>query len=260
MRSARFPGCRIYPVLLALAATGCQLLHHDEPIAVMIRDAETKKPIPGAEVRLSHLAETITHAPETTGADGLARFRTASATASDLIVEASAAGYLAETKCLADDARPATSPTSERVLELYAGPRPSVELVLPAGYHGPVRAEVQVHDDPAASPGQRSFRYAVPANGVVVVAGPAVFAHLLPRDFTARYADGRPLNLNPKDAEDGFRWVKSGSKTEYFLVGTKGECDEYRQTLDPESPPPPSGGGGKHGKGQGRHGGGRGRH
>jgi hypothetical protein len=134
-----------------------------------------------------------------------------------------------------------------------------VELILPASYHGPVRAEVQIQDGPTTAPGQRSFRYTVPANGVVVVAGPAVFAHLLPRDFTAQYADGKPLNLNPKDAEEGFRWVKSGSKTEYFLVGTKGECDEYRQTLDPESPPPPSGAGGKHGKGQGRHGG-RGRH
>jgi hypothetical protein len=248
------------PILLLAVAPGCQFLQSEPPpVPVVVRDAETKQPIPGAEVRVSHLKHPAGTGPTgTTGPDGTARLKAAPDGDGDAVVmEGAAGGYLSESKDVTLEVGRA-GPAGV-VLELDAAPRPAVELVLPAGYRGKV--EVHVRAEGTAAPGQRAFSAEVPASGVVDLTGPPVLRHLTPADFRARYADGAPLGTDGPDSAVGFRVVKTLGAVEYFVVGTAADADELRRSLDGEEPGRSGGGGkggGKRGGGGGRRGGGGG--
>jgi hypothetical protein len=111
------------------------------------------------------------------------------------------------------------------VVEAYAGPAPSVELVVPAGYRGPLKVEVLARDDAPAAPGQRCFRCVVPPSGVAQVVGPPLLKRVLGPDIRASYADGTPLPQSPKGAAEVGLWLVKWEGSNYsFLVGTR---DEY---------------------------------
>jgi hypothetical protein len=91
--------------------------------------------------------------------------------------------------------------------------------------------------DSSASPpwprGQRDFTYVVPPGaGAVQVIGPPVLRHLFPLNFRAKYADGTPLSTEAKDQELGFWWLKTEGSSQYFLVGTRSDYDDYRRASD----------------------------
>jgi len=132
------------------------------------------------------------------------------------------------------------------VLEMYAEPSPTVELVVPTGYHGVIEAEVAPR-----TPGQRCFSYVVSPTGAVQVIGPPLLRRVLPAMFTARYADGTPLSRNPQDTEIGFWWLKHDGRSDSFLVGTKSEWKRSR--------PSDEGATRSHGHSDGQSGGGPGR-
>jgi hypothetical protein len=143
-------------------------------------------------------------------------------------------------------------------LELYAEPRPTVELIVPTGYHGLVKAEIQVQDDLIYPAGQRCFRYAVPASGVVPVTVPPLLRMVFPPDFHARYADGTALTNEAKGAEIGFWWVNREGNIQCFLVGTLSEYDAVRRSYRDEPGKRQASGGSGKGGGRGggrRHGG-----
>jgi hypothetical protein len=100
-RSAR---CLIPPALLLALAAGCQGLLGYRPAPVLVRDAETKRPITGAEVRLSYPLRQLPVGPpdgsETTGDDGVARALAAPYGDGGIVVGATAKGYLSEEKVL----------------------------------------------------------------------------------------------------------------------------------------------------------------
>ncbi len=240
MRTDRFARRWTCPVLLLATAVGCHILPH-ESVPVLVRDAETHSPIPGAQVRLSTaLTQPSRDSSATTGADGVARLRPAPAGDAATVAQE----------------LPADRGPAGIVMELYAGPRPTVDLVVPTGFRGLVKAEVRVRDDAPVPADRRSFCYPVPPSGEVEVIGPPVLRHLLPPDFTARYADGPPLAREAKDSEVGFRWVRTTGSTEYFIVGTQADCDEFRKSFEQEGP---GAGRSTSGEGKGKGRGGRGR-
>lgn len=232
-RSVSYP---IYPVLLAALAPGCQVFHDYRPAPIQVLDAETNKPIAGAQVRLSYPTLHPNYAPWTsagqTDSDGIVTLRAACVPTSITMVEATAPGFMLESKelpakmvqSLRTDKRPACL-----VLALYAEPRPAVELVVPAGYRGLVKADVQIPEDGPVAPGQRTFRYEVAPSGAVLVTGPPVLRRVLPQSFELTYADGVPLGRQAKQAELGYWWLKSEGDVQYFLVGTQQEFDNYRR-------------------------------
>src|SRR5262249_53367817 len=152
-------------------APGCEALHRYRPLSVLVQDAETKQPIPGVHLHLSYPLARSSCAPwessGMTGDNGVARLRAAPYGDEVILVEAEANGYLPEQKNLSAADVQALEPAHlfeavERrpvslVVELYAGPRPSVELVLPADYHGLVKVEVVIDDDAPCPPGHRCF-------------------------------------------------------------------------------------------------------
>jgi hypothetical protein len=268
MRTCRLVRCLSCPIFLLALASGCQALHSYRPVAIEVRDAETHQPIPSADVAITYPGTQPSFAPwnssGTTGADGIVRLQAAPCgDATGISVEMTAKGYLFEQKILLDKDVAAIAPahlfeTVEKrpvsfVLEMVAGPSPTVELIVPAGYRGLVKAEVHVQDDLPCPAGQRCFSYVVPPSGEVQVTGPRLLRRVFAPDFQARYADGTVLDRQAKDSAVGVWCLKSEETRHVFLVGTQAEYEERRQFYQKEetreSRPASSGRGG----GRGRH-------
>jgi hypothetical protein len=239
---ARRPARRLIVLVLLLAAvSGCQALHRYRPVPVLARDAETKKPIPEAEVRISYPMSQSSLTPdqpvEKTGPDGIARLRAAPFGEIGIKVQANARGYLDEETYLSVAEVQAIEPAhlfesvEQRpacvVVDLFAEPHPTVELIVPAGYRGTIKAELHVREDVACPPGQRCFRYPVEPSGRVDVTGPRLLRHVYGPDFRARYSDGAPLGREARGAEVGLWWVKSEANCHHLFVGTRSELDRH---------------------------------
>jgi len=252
-------------LLLFAVAAGCRTV--TPATGVRVRDAETGAAVPGAAVRVSNFNAPPGYRPPdaaaTAGADGVAWVRVP-ADAGGAIAEVSAAGYLPAVAPLRDadtSARGGADPGIHAVAEVFAGPRPSVVLVLPKDYRGPVRVGIDPRDDLPAEPGKREFRAEVSAaDGHAEVEGPAVLRLLTVADIRAVRPDGTVVLRDGHDLDVSFRWVRSRTGTEDFIVGTKIEWTAlYRQYAREEQPPSGSGGGGRGGGRRGHGGSGMGR-
>lgn len=244
MRDLRLGRYLLYPALLLAWAPGCQVLYRYRPVAMLVRDAETKEPIAGAEVHLSYPLTRDSLAPfnssERSGKDGIAHLRAAPFGDFGVRIEASAPGYLPEQQTISTEmiqkiepARPfeaAERRPPEVVVEMYAEPRFTVELIVPDGYRGPIKTELQVQDDVSVPPGQRCFRYEV-RDGFVQIKGPDVLRRIPALDYRARYAGGTPLTDEMTLSKVGFRWLRRQGKEDCFVVGTQPEYDMQRRTL-----------------------------
>jgi len=254
--------------LLLAIMPGCQGFHQYRPVAVMARDAETKQPIPGAEVKISYPTTQPTFAPSdsygSTGENGIARLQAAPYGESGIAVSVTAQGYMFEDKYVPVSAVEAIQPagwfeTIEKrpvnlVVDVYAEPRPTVELVLPVGYRGFVNASVKFDDDLPLGRGQRNFTFVTSSTGEAEVVGPALLRRVSPADFRAKFADGTPLARSSRDSEIALWWLRSDGHTQHFLVGSKYEFDMLGQSYQGESESHSRGGKGD-GGGGGRRGG-----
>jgi hypothetical protein len=224
-------------------APGCQALYVYRPVVVQAQDAETKKPIPGAEVRLAYPLAQSSLAPwepvGTTGRDGVVRLQATPYGDAGILLDVTVPGYMSEQQNYPVEAVKAIKPaglfeaTDKRpvdfVVEMYAEPFPSVELVLPNGYRGTLKVAVKIRNDAPFQPGQRVFSYAVPASAVLTIDAPPLLRRVYASDFRARYADGTPLTRQAQGDEIGFWSLKSQGEYEVFVVGTRAEYEELRR-------------------------------
>jgi hypothetical protein len=259
-------------VLVASLVAGCQAMQRARPVAIAVQDAETKQPLPDAEVVLSyHIAQPMFAPPVlrgTTGSDGVVRLPVTPLETSVVMMEVTAPGHVPQRKelpvTIVEAVEPAglfekieKRPTS-LIAEVYAEPRPSVDLVVPTGYRGLLKIDIQSQKDVPLALGQRVFSYEVPASGELHAAGPTLVGQVYPQGYTARFADGSPLTHEAKGKEIGFWWLKNEGKVQHFLVGTREEFDHARRALDRDDAAAhkygASGGGGGKGK-RGRRGG-----
>lgn len=236
--------------LLAALAAGCGPLCFYRPVDVLVRDAETQAPIPAAHVRISYPLARPSTAPVNSSGEtdpsGVAHLRAAPRDYLVIDMDASAAGYQPETLHRGTTSFEKDGPLwpwasvgrrpAEFVVDLYAEPRFAVELVLPTGYRGLVKAEVRLLDGAPREPGQRRFCFEVSPSGVVRVEGPMLLRRLLPSDYTGRYADGTPLREDPDPFHVRLRWLRQEGDYQYFVVGTRYECEEYRRIFCPSGP------------------------
>jgi hypothetical protein len=249
-------------LLLAIAvAPGCQVFQAYRRVAIRVQDAETKQPIAGAVVYISYPLVQASQAPiDSTGptaSDGVVRLRAAPSGPAGVLVEVNAKGYLFEQKTLSIATVEAIKPAgwfekvdqrpADLAIEMYAAPRPAVELILPVAFRGTIQAEVHVQPDAPATPAQRLFRYAVSPAGTVQVIGPALVDRVVPLDYQAVTADGTRLTREAKGLEIGFYAVKEDAHHLTFFVGTRAEYDAIRSAelhSDAHSDRAKSGGGG----------------
>jgi hypothetical protein len=214
---------------------------------VLVRDAETKKPIPNAEVHLSYPLTRDSLAPcnasAKTAEDGLVRLRAAPYGPYGVQMETTAPGYQPQDLEVSVAAIQEVSPAHlfEKVglrpanftVEMYAEPRFAVELVVPDGFHGLIKTESQIDENASCPSGQRCFRYEVPSSNTVLIKGPAILGRVSPSNYQARYAGGNLLGTKMDLVTVGFRWLKRDGKENYFVVGTQSEYDHFRRRLAP---------------------------
>jgi hypothetical protein len=215
--------------------------------------------------------ESDRNAGFTSGADGVAHVHLAPPSEGGVMAEVTGPDHLPAQLTLpyevvnalasAKPFQPYKGPPLSITVDLFAGPRPTAELVLPPGFRGLVKAEIRVNAEGQWPAGQRAFRYTVPADGVVRVVGPAVFGQGIGPDFTARLADGTQLPKDAKAEEVALRWIRRDGNEVYFAVGTSVDETAARRALgatqvDTTPPPKPSSqastGGGRHGGRGGR--------
>ena len=214
-------------LVIIVPFSGCQTLHPTAPVDVQVRDAETQAHIAGAQVRAWRTAVHSVTTAGTTGPDGQAQIPTPPGEGSLLQFEATAQGYLPKPAGQAI----VRSPTGV-ILEMYAEPRPVLELVVPTGYRGIVKTTFRVQNDLKFEPRQRLFSFPVPASGVVAVVVPPIFTPGMTPNIRTRYADGTMLPRDAKDFELGCRWLKADPESEHiFVIGTQWEADEIRRAM-----------------------------
>jgi hypothetical protein len=244
MRNRRFAQRLLCLLFLICLAPGCQTFHGDQTLAVLVRDAETKQPITTAEVYLCQRLKPDEVAPCRSAAftqtDGIARLHAEPGGEHGFQVQAVAQNYLAETIDVPADAlkknlsQTAGPRPADVTVEIYAGPEFSVELVLPPGYRGLIKAEVRIQDNLPLPKGQRCFRFPVSATGDVLVQGPSLLRRVPAAAFRARYGDG-PLLGTTMDAEKvGFRWLKGAGDQQVFLVGNQLDYEKLHRLVAPE--------------------------
>jgi hypothetical protein len=262
--------------LAFLLATGCETLRPSTPVSVTIRDAETKAPVPGAEVAFLYpTTNDSTSKPKdvisTTDATGIAQIRGVTSDDGLPQVKVTAPGYIVEQRGLPGDALHAMkennsfwSITSHHdpiffEMLIFHGPPAVIELTVPVGYRGLIKADVRVREDIVYQRDQRLFTGTVVDGAVTVDGSPLLKSDYKPI-FRARYGDDVPVPVNVQDNEVGFRWLRTEGRTELFVIGTRAELEALRRSTEKansgDSGGKKNGGGG--GGGGGRHGGGGG--
>jgi hypothetical protein len=265
---------RIGVLLFLLLGAGCQTMQPARPLTIIARDAETQEPIAGARVSLRPIEGYHLPGPDlgTTGRDGIVRFQGNSKDDRAIGIEANANGYmLVSTYIPAETVRsipaaPRFGHDTERpvafTVELFAGPRPSVDLIVPAGYRGVVKADVAIARDAPCPPHQRKFQFSVAPDGTVHVTGPAMLERVQASDFQLRYADNAPISHKASSTDLGFWWLRHEGDADYYVIGDRGDYQLARaeEASDGGAPPPRSsgGGGGRGGRGGHHRGGGGG--
>jgi hypothetical protein len=251
MRNRRLVRRLLCLVLLFCLDVGCQSFQGDHSLSVLVRDAETKKPIATAEVYLCQILKqdevAPCHSSSFTQSDGVARLRSEPGGTNGIQVQAVAQGYLPEKLDVpaeqANVRRPPTGPQNKPtdagrspdvVVEVYAEPAFRVELLLPPGYRGPIKAEIQIQDNLPLPPGQRCFRFPVSASGDVQIVGPSLLQRVPAQEYQARYANS-PVLGTAMDAEKiGFRWLKGAGNRHFFVVGTQLDYETLHQQMAPD--------------------------
>lgn len=248
MRNRRFARRLLCLFILSYLTPGCQLFHGDPTITVLVRDAETKQPIPTAEVYLCQLLKDDEIAPcrsrELTQANGIARLRAEPDGDHGIQVQAMAQGYLPEKQNMAAEAIKKSSAASsshnavqsppDLILEVYSEPAFSVELLLPPGYRGLVKAEIHIQDNLPLPRGQRIFRFSASPTGDVQVIGPPLLQRVPAPEYRARYANGPLLNTTMDVEKIGFRWIKGTGNCHYFVIGNQLDYEALHRRLAPE--------------------------
>lgn len=251
MRNRRLARRLLCLIPLFFLMPGCQVFQGEQPLAVLVRDAETKEPIPSAEVYLCQHLKGNEIAPcrsrSLTLENGIARLRTEAAGQFGLQVQAIAPGHLVDHVDLPADVvngrhRPVggldkqadRSYPADVIVEVYSEPNFSVELVLPPDYRGLVSAEIQIQDNLRPAPRQRCFRFEVPSTGQVLVRVPSLLRRVAPQEYRARCGNGPLLDTKMDAQKVGFRWIKGAGNHHYFVVGTQLDYEVLHRRLAPE--------------------------
>ena len=269
---------QFYLLSILFPAIGCEMMHSSVPVALKIRDAETKEPIPAAEVAFLYPTnDSLSHERDSAGKSNPSGIVQLKAITGDDVpppqVKVMAAGYLVDQRSLPGEtlrairgsqsfwsfnATPKAPP--EVAVDVYRGPGAVIELTLPVGYRGLVKAEVRIREDVVYQPRQRLFSGSLSEDGVVHIEGPPILRHEYKPDFRAKYTDETLVPTIPSEAKErneevGFRWLRSEGATEVFVVGTRVEWESYRRANDKgsgsNSSNSNSGGGGKGKRGGG---------
>ena len=234
---------RFCTISLLVLFAGCQAFTSEKPVAILVRDAETKAPLAAIDIRVTYPVAPPPRPPHLSGgvtaADGIAQLPVVPCGAHNIAIQATDPGYLPQDAVMSaaflDSLETvhwwkAVDRHANFIIDMYARPSFAVELIVPNGYRGLITTETRI-DEQAVVNGQRLFCYDVPPSGVVTVHGPPVLRRVFPPDFRARYADGTLLDDEMTIDKVGFHWLKQHGDGAVFVVGTQPEYDKFCREL-----------------------------
>jgi hypothetical protein len=203
--------------------TGCAF-YTRQPVTIAVFDAETDEPIAEAEVKVGYSYMLLLNPPKpqigATDPDG--RVVINAATFRPQVWDASAPGYLSSSHWIFKQMPDGVQ------FHLYRGPEPSLTVVVPDGYRGPLIYKVRPAPDRIQDePGKRDFTFhATPEGRVEIAATPLLWDHVLVSRgwrVIVRFENGDriPLaNWETGSGEVALRWITGFA----YVVGT--ESDE----------------------------------
>lgn len=235
--------------LICLAALACQsgciAWYTKAPVDLLVLDAETNEPIAGAKVGVHYAYMLMLNVPKDPHAlsdhDGRAVLSVARSRSFANVWEVTAPGFTRYTELHGDGpertsaAKNARASNERRVVRLYREPDPTLTVVVPNGYRGPLLVDLRpVPGFIQDSIGQRTFTIEATDLGYA-----SLDAKLLLQRYThidVQYADGTPLSdscgIN-QDDEVRLRRGFTGFHQELFYVGTKAEMQPwFKQAAD----------------------------
>jgi hypothetical protein len=234
-------------VLIALILPelgGCAIYSY-RPVDVKVIDAESEQPIADANVWVGYVSMFVFNAPtqHSVTTDSAGRATIPVANFRGTVWGFGARGYLpTDAYSQSNDRLPHQGcptfdqPTGrEATIRLYRGPKPTITVIVPNGYRGPL----WVHRRPAArwiqdTKGKRDFIYHAAADGYVRIDATRLLLESVDDlDIKVRYEDGTPIvqvrDGAPNETEVALRWVTcQGNEKSVFVVGTKADEDAVR--------------------------------
>jgi hypothetical protein len=163
---------------LAFLPGGCLHVYTSQTYTVTVLDGDTNRPVPNARVELIYLRSEIdinNPSDEPTGVtDGQGKVALAGTTFVHTWVVRLDDTYLSNGRWQEPDS-PASDPASVQ-LKVYRRPKPTLSLIIPDGFHGPVMINPGGPGEPLGfTPGQRQFTFRVPPSGLAVFKAPGIF-------------------------------------------------------------------------------------
>jgi hypothetical protein len=249
----------LHVAALLAPLSGCSL-YLNRPVTFQVRDAETKRPIEGAELHVMYMRYmefglSMTGWGPTKGVtDRDGRLTLVVDPYKDRFnLSATASGYIPEQNRGTNWAAERIAPRkrfewkNDFILEMYAAPEAEADLVFPGSYRGMVRVRFSPTDHPPEVPGRRRFRYDVPANGIVDVRETELIDRPgLTDRIHARFQDGTTVpnvpwpdapevgaddgRVAPKDIALRFIEIDWEHHTWVYVLGTKDDADSARRT------------------------------
>jgi hypothetical protein len=235
----------------SLGFTGCGLFHEYRPMRVLVRDAETKQPIPGAHVDGWYSTMLDVFGPTAprgvTGPDGVATLWIGPDRGFTLRVEEP--GYLMtdahegvghghqyfytlpKKGDSGDDPR-----RIDCTIDLPPDPKPTFVLVVPKGYRGLLRIKFEPAEAAEVST-QRAYPITVGRDGRAVVRLPkSIWLKDGGRNIAACETDGKRIPWACDENEERVRLftVWNTEDTELYLIGTAPERAAYRDRIHPK--------------------------
>lgn len=219
--------------VLVQANCGCGVFRERRPMTVQVLDGDTREPVGGATVRVSYPNMLDFTAPRpteaTTDRNGLATLRVADYRWHWVRADHSDYRVSDDFRLDATEFRELPKRGDGRVKHTFLAysnstPRPTVELVVPNGYRGPVKIRYETEEQPTA--GRRSFKFQVSPTGHVTIRGPRLVAERPKPDFAVAYEDGTAISSHgsqDRPGQDAFRWVHCGTDSDLYVIGTEAD-------------------------------------
>jgi hypothetical protein len=253
-------------VVMVVAVPGCGIFHDYRHATVLIRDAETKQPIAGAEVRLSYVSLLDPFAPwpssGKTGQDGTTRLWAVAYEGAGAVMSVSADGYHYEVihvsaeavRSIGDGKSQLRAVAGSNGLTSLMPATPAVHVHEQKQATGNGKAQPSIVVDLYSKP-EPSVELIVPTGyrGMVVaevklaaeedVSGKRAYCFKVPAsgvveikgseilrrghtEYKACYADGTRLDRYADKETVGFRWITCDWAREFFAIGTQKDYDD----------------------------------
>lgn len=228
--------------------SGCIAFYDHSQCHFKVFDAEQNKPVEGAVVSVSYILYKmpVLNFPKPTetmtNQNGLAELKVANSFAR--ILDISAEGYtplriwgFQHDWPIIDNFK--NQNENEFIVPIYRNPKPTIEIIVPDGYRGPVALDL-IPDEKLIQekPGKRNFSYKMMPNGYIPVqASPLLYEIDNIYSITARHENGNSISSIQDSPESiDFRLVVSSgfeAKKHLYIIGTEKERDDLDDKIWP---------------------------